>query len=300
MQEENDDIKLAQWLSGELSNKEVEELRANDDLQALEDIVAETERWALPAVSSNFEDLKRKREEQNKKPASRSYFIRIAASIVLLLGASFFSYIMFFNTTEYSTMVGETKSFQLPDGTDVTLNGNSSISFSNFGWEDDRKVEMEGQAYFDVHKKGPFEVSFSEGSVQVLGTQFDVLSYNNSRNVMCYEGKVQVQFDAESFILEKNMGVRTTKGSSATEFQFATEQVGWDAEYTKLNKAPLNEVLVALALHYGLTFDGLENVENTKIFTGQFPNSDVETALLMVTESLNIKYRKEKNHVHLQ
>jgi ferric-dicitrate binding protein FerR (iron transport regulator) len=85
----------------------------------------------------------------------------------------------------------------LPDGTKVWLNSASSLKFPTVFSGKERKVELKGEAYFevakDVHK--PFVVSASnKAEVKVLGTAFDINAYENEDNLRTtlLEGSVKV------------------------------------------------------------------------------------------------------------
>lgn len=105
---------------------------------------------------------------------------------------------------------GQYLNVTLADGTTVHLNANTKIKYpANFG-VNHRELEIDGQAFFDVAKneKIPFIVTTKYGSVQALGTKFDVLAYSKTEEfeVALMSGKVKVSFDKKisdkSVILE--------------------------------------------------------------------------------------------------
>ena len=83
--------------------------------------------------------------------------------------------------------------FSLPDGTTGWLNSNSSVKY-NGNFIADRQITLSGEAYFDVFKdkKRPFKVKTNEVIVSVLGTRFNIASYENEKNVevVLAEGKL--------------------------------------------------------------------------------------------------------------
>ena len=92
-----------------------------------------------------------------------------------------------------STPYSARTNFKLPDGSEVWLNSGSTISFpKQFGKE--RNVELVGQAYFKVVKDGKhFLVNTSSGSVEVLGTSFDVKAYKDENfQTTLVEGSVKI------------------------------------------------------------------------------------------------------------
>ncbi|RBL91440.1 FecR family protein [Chitinophaga flava] len=96
---------------------------------------------------------------------------------------------------------------QLPDGTQVWLNAASSLSFPTAFTGKERKVELTGEAYFEVAKDQtkPFVVSLSNNtSVKVLGTHFDISAYTDEPGISTtlLEGAVQVNVPEHSSTLK--------------------------------------------------------------------------------------------------
>lgn len=86
---------------------------------------------------------------------------------------------------------------RLPDGTKVWLNAASSLKFpATFNGVTQRKVELQGEAYFEVHKnkEKPFIVSTVKQEIEVLGTHFNVNSYldEGETKTTLLEGSVNV------------------------------------------------------------------------------------------------------------
>jgi len=306
MEEQLDNMYI-KYLNGDLSAEELEQLNASGDLAVMDKIMSETDSWRLPAPTTTFTEFKENKILKKdatpvrtlEAPKQKRSSMRMAASIVILLGLASFAYLRFFNVSTFTTTAGESMAIQLPDGSHVTLNGNSSLSYNNWYWEDGREVEMSGQALFEVTKKGPFHVAFDKGSVDVLGTQFEILSYGSSKSVKCFEGKVRVSMSAEvSYELTAGMGVREVAGGNE-EFTVSGGKSTWMDKYTKFEETPLTEVLDALSLRFGLEWKVGSQVNQTEKFNGQFPNKDEELALEMVFESMGIGYHKKDNEVVL-
>lgn len=291
------EILYEKWINKTLSNEELEELKASGELSILEKIMNETGSWTLPKPKKNYSDFKEMLEDKKSKVIPLNRHIRIAASILLFIAASYFSYVRFFNTVTYNTIVNQTKEVTLPDGTQVILNSNSELHFNKYNWSSNRKVELKGQAYFDIEKKGDFEVKFTNGNVKVLGTEFDVLAYNNQVVVNCFEGKVATVIGDKTYELTQGMGVRNVDGEMES-YDFLGHEPTWNLEFSTFKNTPLSEVLNALSLRYDLEFI-TNGVENNKRFTGQFSNKDLSFALKMVLEPLGIQYQLEENKVTL-
>ena len=85
----------------------------------------------------------------------------------------------------------------LPDGSSIQLNGGSEASYDASSWEDNREISLEGEAFFDVEKGSPFQVVTAQGTVEVLGTTFNVQNRNGEFEVTCYTGKVRVASEGQ-------------------------------------------------------------------------------------------------------
>ncbi|WP_052324135.1 FecR family protein [Flavihumibacter sp. ZG627] len=97
-----------------------------------------------------------------------------------------------------STPVGGQYHVTLPDGTKVWLNAATKLMYPSRFASNERKVEIDGEAYFEVVKNDqqPFRVVLQDGStVTVLGTHFNVMSYTNEteKEITLLEGKVAVE-----------------------------------------------------------------------------------------------------------
>ncbi|MGV8136315.1 MAG: FecR family protein [Mangrovibacterium sp.] len=126
------------------------------------------------------------------------YMARIAAVLFVPLAIAFFFQLQKKSPSAgimqtISTPLASRTTFDLPDGSKVWLNSGSSVSFpADFSSE--RKVTLAGEAFFDV-KKGdaPFVVEASGFTVNVLGTAFNVMAYDNEQPAVTLErGKISL------------------------------------------------------------------------------------------------------------
>ena len=150
----------------------------------------------------------RNKENQKRKLLVHqvSYFYNKVAAILLLpliiVGGLTFSYFGKFSniTVEQSVSsvihapMGSRVSFNLPDGTVGWLNSGSSLTYS-LPFNDNRKITLDGEAWFDVthNGKSPFEISAGNSKVKVLGTSFNVSAYRGAQyiEVVLQNGKVE-------------------------------------------------------------------------------------------------------------
>ncbi len=116
----------------------------------------------------------------------------------------------------YNTMTtprGRQYNLVLADGTKVWLNAASSITYPSTFSGKERKVIMSGEAYFEVahNDKMPFIVEKGDLRVQVLGTHFNVNTYDDesSANITLLEGSVKVVKGTQSGVLKPGQQAQT-------------------------------------------------------------------------------------------
>lgn len=134
-----------------------------------------------------------------KKPARRIQLpvrvaMRAAAGLALLIGAS--ALVWYFWSTSLQTLSsGEgTLAVHLPDGSEVTLNRHSSLTYPRRFASADRTVKLDGEGFFEVtpNKAKPFIVQSGEAYVTVVGTSFYVKSAAQRTEVIVETGRVRV------------------------------------------------------------------------------------------------------------
>ena len=97
---------------------------------------------------------------------------------------------------EFTTPSGQRAMVKLHDGTTVWLNARSTLRYPNHFAREERKVELDGEAFFDVehNEHKPFVVSTEKLDIKVLGTKFNVFAYKGREefNTALLEGSVKV------------------------------------------------------------------------------------------------------------
>lgn len=143
----------------------------------------------------------------NAKLEKLNHLARIAAIIVFIISSSISVYYLFTSkSTSYSYLTYKTvvphglkSKIILPDGTIAWLNSGSTLEYSNIYGKKIREVTLTGEGYFDVKKdpQKPFIVTANNLKVKVLGTVFNVRSYNNESTVVInlVVGKVNVTLE---------------------------------------------------------------------------------------------------------
>lgn len=290
MKNENEIIK---WLNGELSSKEIEDLKQSEGFETLEKIAhyashLETPKVDAQAALAAFKTRSLSKKETKVRTLNFKPFFKAAAVLVVLLTSSYF---LFFNNTQsYETGIAQTKTFRLPDNSEVLLNSASKITFNEKKWENNRDLTLDGEAYFQVQKGKTFSVQTADGVVKVLGTHFNVKQRNNYYEVTCYEGLVSVTYNNATVKLPPGKTFRVVNNQIEVTNDSTTENPSWMQQESSFTRIPLNQVVAELERQYDIKIK-LNGVDTTKLFTGSFTHTNQKIALEAVTIPLKLSYK---------
>ncbi|OUR92345.1 hypothetical protein A9Q87_07640 [Flavobacteriales bacterium 34_180_T64] len=293
------DVYLAQWLDGTISDKELQELVSEVDYVAYVklkkgiDVYEQLEAPIKPSFEKINYILNAKKQRSHRLA---NWSIGAAAILILCFGLL----TIFGNDTlEIQSNFGEQKTIALLDGSEVILNSKSLLSYDTEDWEYNRTLFLEGEAYFKVKKGSTFTVNTNNGSVAVLGTQFNVNSKSDYFEVVCYEGKVGVTNSDGLNVLTPNQNIRKINGNALEKWKVELEQPSWIHGESTFNSIPIKYVITAIEEQYNVDIDKRQ-IDDTVIFTGSFSHGNLSTALKTVFKTLEITYiEKEKNSIVL-
>ncbi|CAM3738638.1 FecR family protein [Flavobacterium chungbukense] len=201
-----------------------------------------------------------------------------------------------FNTL--STPTGGQYNIILADGTKVYLNAVSSIKYPTQFNGDKRIVELDGEAYFEVakNKSKPFVVKSDKQSIEVLGTHFNVHSYNNESVIKTtlLEGSVAVTYKNQKSILKPGQQSDVSDNFSKIKVREVDteEAVAWKNGRFKFDNADLKNVMRQLERWYGIKVEYRGDVSDVRFNGGTFRNKNL-SEVLKVLELSNIKFKVE-------
>ena len=292
---------LAKWLVGELSDTDLQKSVSKEDFIAFQKIKKGIKAYSVLEIplEESFKDLEAKME--TKKAVKiitlyKKWAFSIAASVLLFIGLNYFFKA---NSITYKTSFGEQKNVALLDGSEVVLNANSMISYNPKQWKNKRVIYLQGEAFFKV-KKGdkPFEVKTQNGTVQVLGTKFNITSYLDYFQVHCFSGDVKVISNMGEKILYPNQVYSAFNKNNSNIVQDFHNLPLWIQGETSFKSTPAKYVFVALKNQYNFNID-YSKIDVNSLFTGSFPNNDKDIALKIVSDALQLKVIKKDNKIIL-
>ncbi|MEX0289098.1 MAG: FecR family protein [Flavobacteriaceae bacterium] len=289
MFEEKDDTIMARWLAGELTEAEHAEFEVSKEYAEYQRLAEGLTAFQRPAFDkealreSVWEGIEGQKPNKVVRLKPWYYVIGIAASILLVFG-------LFFNKVSYTTDTGEKLLVTLPDGTEVALNAKSNLSHRRFFWNSNKTVDLSGEGFFKVTKGDGFNVNTEFGTIQVLGTEFNVKARLSSFELYCYEGRVRYEYEPEQQETYLNAGDAVQlKGNILLEYKHSDTSPFWQTDSSRFSNTELLVVMKELEVQYGISFDYISEIVQGH-FTGTFVHDDLELALKSVFVPMGIEY----------
>lgn len=288
------DTLYARWLSGDLTEKEREQLLGTEELTELESIIQVSDQLTLPKydAAAAYEQLKKKQPPKTAKIYSLNarWWMGIAAGVALLVAA--ITFLTNNSTQEMMAPYASNTKHSLPDQSEIILNDGSKITYEKGKWAKERIVQLTGEAFFSVQKGNTFTVKTANGMVEVLGTQFNVRSWGDKLYVECYEGKVKVNSHSQEAILSPNQAVNIVQGTMQSKQSITHQQPIWTRGISRFNNENINEVFAELERQYNIK---VEAPSMNRTFSGAFSHSDLDRALMDICKPMQLTHSIEEN-----
>jgi len=290
---------IIKWLDNSLEEKELKAFEELDALSTFRRIDEGVKAFKAPSFDKEgtFQRIQSKISDRKKRYSLRYAIASIAAVAAIFLG----SYFSFFqsNTTTFFAQNTEHLNLNLPDNSKVFMNSGSEISFNQDQWSDDRNVNLEGEAFFDVMKGSTFSVHTSHGTITVLGTEFNVKVRKDYFEVQCYEGLVQVVHNDNVIKLPAGSGFRAYANVTENTTVSGETHPGWMDSNSTFTSVPLAEIISELERQYNIEVTYDQSLSKT-ILTTSFTHKNLEAALQAITIPLKLSYHLDGNIVMLK
>lgn len=226
----------------------------------------------------------------------------IAAAAVLVISAGLIFWQMTGATETIQTQYGQLGKHQLPDGSEVILNANSTVTLSN-GWngEKDREVWLKGEAFFSVAKttrKARFIVHTDQLDVVVTGTRFNVSTRDGKTTVYLSEGSVFLNTkDGKQIAMLPGDFVEMRPDLFAKSTGDEESVLAWKDNKLSFFKTPLKDAIKTISEHYGVKVTlGNSELENRTV-NGIMPNNNLDVLLQSLEAGMNLKITKTNNEI---
>lgn len=296
-----DILLLSEWLSVNEENKQ-EFLRIKKYWDA---------EVSLIQVNDPIDTYKRIAEKIHNPDASgksrlhwnKKFITGVAAlftGVILCMGI-----LHFINTSvETYTYVSGTgvSKIDLPDGTQVSLNKNSKLHYTNQYGKKNRHVSLEGEAYFEVkgNKKSPFIVDLNQAKVTVLGTVFDAKSEidNNIISTVLIEGSVRFETPTQTILLKPGQQVSYDKASDQLEISNVETDIltAWKDNLIKYRNIRFDHLTQLLESHYNVKIEVLNQELASQVVSGTFEsNLGITSIMDLMKTNLSFQWSKQED-----
>lgn len=231
-------------------------------------------------------------------------WMRVAASLVFLIGFAWLSYFTFTGSTTTYIAQGTVTTETLPDGTVVTLNAGSSVKFNSRFNGDTRAVALTGEAFFDVtpNKEKPFVINTDNASIKVVGTSFNVKSSDKETEVIVETGIVEVS--------KKKDMVKLVPGEKTVVLNNSSKLVKEKVDDVLYNYYRTNELVCKNTPLWRLVnvlneaYDVQITISSMRLkdrpITTTFKNDSIDNILDVISKSLNVQVEKNGKYITIK
>ena len=268
----------------------------------------ESRQLALTTVVDEQKAWKKFQKKIHPAPSRRASFawMKIAASILVIVGVSLLGYWLVNAPVKQITVIArqDVTNDTLPDGSMVTLNKGSMISYASRFKKETREVVLKGEAFFDVEpkKEKPFIVLTKGVRITAVGTSFNVKNINENVEVVVESGTVKVTKGETTIVLHPKEKVLVNAKDSVMTKEKASDQL-YQYFRTKefvCDDTPLWKLVdVINEAYHSHVIIGNPAIRDMSITT-TFHNESLDQVLNVISITFNITVVKQADTIILQ
>ena len=289
---------LNKLISGTLKKDELNKILQNPENNNKEKISFD--------VDAAWEKVKQKRNLlQKRKKTGNFKFKQIAAIILLITGFSFTALFIYHSNKNTKIYSGNTiKELTLSDGSLITLNKNTSLTYpKNFNLKD-RTVSLKGEAFFKIRKNShkPFFIHTNDVKIKVTGTSFNVKTKGQTE-VIVKTGKVELTSkkfpDKKVFLTKGEKGIANSEELKKIRNN-NSNYLAWKTHFFTYENEKLKNIVSDLNNVYDtkISFENPE-IGEMKIGKTTFDNNSINEIVEIICKTLPLKAIKEKRKIIL-
>lgn len=297
--------RLQEWLALSGANqtlfekiKKTYELTANHQVGEPKVAIDVNQEWARFEASV---------AQRDKNFGVRFSVWKMAAAILLVIASGFVANYILQQNREivFSTSTASQEIF-LPDGTKVTMNANTSLSYEPSFGDEAREVKLEGEAFFEVvpDNEKKFVVKVNKAAVSVLGTSFNVDGNSKDQlQVVVETGIVALTSDLSQDAVELRPGDKGIFELSENRIKKMTNDdvnfLSWKTRRIVFQGNDLASVADVLRHVYGVEVVISTAVSPECEVTVAFDNQSLEAVLAVLESTLDLTYKRTGNKIEI-
>lgn len=203
--------------------------------------------------------------------------------------------------TEIQCPLGVRTKFQLPDGSTGFLNSGSTLKYYS-AFAHNRKVYLKGEGYFEVKhiEKSPFHVETKKLDIQVVGTTFNVIAYDDEivEEIILQTGRVNVNDNKGKRIASLIPDQKLILKKESMKFNVGTvvaeQYTSWKEGKLMFRNENIDDVAIRLSRWYNtdILIDNSDKQISTYTFHGTFVNEQLDDVLKVLSLASPISYKE--------
>lgn len=309
MEKTNFDQLLERYLTGEVSEQERLKLEAWLEVRktggsANLELSKEEEEKLFQKIINNKDNVREIKIFKTKEQKNGLWFMRIAASLLFLLGVAYFGTYLF-NKKDYKAVwyaEDQVQKLILNDGSIVWLRGKSSLEYYEKP-DGVRYTELQGEGLFEVAKdtEHPFIIQCGTATLKVLGTSFNVKVNRKILELEVLTGTVNLSLESDKVGVDVRPNEKVIyKGSGPlVKEHLNPEEKQSLVSHTEYNMQFINATLTSVIKRLEDKFDVTIKLANSQIgdcrITADLTDNGLERSLQLIAEVLNIEFTKQGN-----
>ncbi|MDO6429263.1 FecR domain-containing protein [Flavitalea sp. BT771] len=318
---------MTRKLSGEATPEELRELQdllssdagAGERGKILDQFWSRRDDETHPSVEENLRKVLGRLQlpataVKMERPARQiSQWVKVAAAVVILLAIGAIAYLRRPVRTEGAALAlmmekrnakGTKSIIQLPDGSKIWLNADSKLKYPEIFKGATREIYLNGEAFFDVAKNTnrPFIIHLANGTVQVLGTSFNVRAYDNESVVETSVATGRIAFipkyrtsrkkqDTVFLAPDHKVSYTFTKEELSTSITSGKEDKAWTEGKLIFRGLTMQQIAMELERNFGKKVVFLDDGPKEFIFTGSFENNSLDEIMYYLSRTKNFNYK---------
>ena len=301
------------WLRSNPPNKD-KALKAKEMIQLLHREYLEPSQEDFDEVFQNLLNSKTSASKSRKKDRFNAWWLR-AAILILVVGISYFVNELVHQEEMVpqqqhqiitkSNPPGQRSQIHLPDRSVVFLNSNSSLKYSTAFSGENREIELQGEAYFEVKRNDsiPFVVRMGNVSVKVLGTVFNANVRDTSNiSISLVEGQVEISQQESTWpnlILEAGQKA-IAKPEKIRTIPYQYKDVAWKEGVIVFENASLPEIKKILEQWYGVKININNQPDRKWNYNAKFKNTSLDIILTRMSFTERFEYEINNDTVNIK
>lgn len=202
----------------------------------------------------------------------------------------------------YNTMatpVGGVYTLTLSDGTQVTLDAQSSITYPVVFTGKQRQVKITGQAYFKVTHNAamPFSVSVNDQTIEDLGTEFNINAYTATTTTTLIKGLVRVNYKDQHVTIKPGKFVANVQDKLMVADADTDEETAWKYGLFVFNNESITSIMQQVARWYDVDVNFKGNVKDINFIGNYSRNKSLTTLLKNIESTERVKFLIEGRRI---